>query len=251
MVGLDENSSRDMGVVLGAANLLVREFDACVCLVHHTGKAGLTERGSSSLLAGCNTMVRLLSLEGPVTVECYKQKDGDPFPPFRVVLEREGDSMVAAEYTEGRDSGAFNARHMMVLEKLDYEIFTARGGAKFSEIVRATEIAEASLYLLITQLLRRGLVETDKDGTYRLTQEGRDKLMGVERDANGRAQPRPGNYPPRYYQERIEKFIKAGKYEEAKAEMARQDEWDWRPWEQRIASLEGTQQLRWDGDPQT
>lgn len=47
--GADENSSRDMGIVLSNVKKLVAEFECAAILVHHTNKGGTAERGSSAL----------------------------------------------------------------------------------------------------------------------------------------------------------------------------------------------------------
>ena len=50
-VGKDENSARDMGEIVAAAEALRRSFDASILLIHHTRKDGGSERGSSAFPA--------------------------------------------------------------------------------------------------------------------------------------------------------------------------------------------------------
>ena len=58
--GLDENSSRDMGLILEAAKKLQRLTDGLVVLVHHTGKdASKGLRGHSSLLAALDAVIEV------------------------------------------------------------------------------------------------------------------------------------------------------------------------------------------------
>lgn len=54
--GVDENSSRDMSVILDAATRLRETFEATVLFVHHTGHAGTHSRGSSSLEDDADTV---------------------------------------------------------------------------------------------------------------------------------------------------------------------------------------------------
>ena len=59
-VGADENSFRDMSLVLSNARWLAEEFEALVLLVHHTGWGKATAdrgRGSSALAAGLDASV--------------------------------------------------------------------------------------------------------------------------------------------------------------------------------------------------
>jgi RecA-family ATPase len=53
MVGLDENSAKDMGLAMEVLARIQRVTSATILLVHHTGKYGDSERGSSALRAAC------------------------------------------------------------------------------------------------------------------------------------------------------------------------------------------------------
>jgi hypothetical protein len=88
MAGGDENAVKDVMLVLQAARRIRDDIGAAVLIVHHTGKNGEAERGSSALRAGADTMLKL-SAEGKLlrlTVD--KQKDAEPAKPKRFRLER-------------------------------------------------------------------------------------------------------------------------------------------------------------------
>ena len=77
MVGGDENSSKDVGVLVAAADRIRRASGACVLLVHHSGKdssAGM--RGSSALEGAVDTALECRRAGGHLTLTCRKQKDG-------------------------------------------------------------------------------------------------------------------------------------------------------------------------------
>lgn len=82
--GGDENSGKDMGQVISAMKRVRVEFKAAVMAVHHTGKAGDTARGHSSLPAGMDVMVYAKPGPSPLTVELTnpKQKDGAEHAPM-------------------------------------------------------------------------------------------------------------------------------------------------------------------------
>lgn len=86
MVGGDENSARDVGLLIDAADKLRQATGATVLLVHHTGKDGQTYRGSSALEGACDTMIEVQLDGGTVTIRCEKQKDDEPFEPIRMRL---------------------------------------------------------------------------------------------------------------------------------------------------------------------
>jgi hypothetical protein len=80
LVGGDENSSRDMGYLVAAADRIRKELGATVLLVHHPGKSGQSERGSGALRAGVDTVI-VMRRKGPlIEFECEKQKDAARFP---------------------------------------------------------------------------------------------------------------------------------------------------------------------------
>jgi RecA-family ATPase len=59
----DENSSADMGTIISNAQLLQRETNGLVVLIHHTGKdASRGARGHSSLYAALELLSRLSAL---------------------------------------------------------------------------------------------------------------------------------------------------------------------------------------------
>ena len=82
-VGLEENSSKDMGQFAGAIGTLSVETGAHVMVVHHNNKNG-EYRGSSALAAAVDTHISL-ERDGQgdhVTLKFEKQKDGEELPPM-------------------------------------------------------------------------------------------------------------------------------------------------------------------------
>lgn len=80
--GGDENSGKDMGLIISAMKRLRVEFGAAVVAVHHTGKVGEAARGHSSLPSGMDVMFYAKPGPTPLTVEVTnpKQKDGAEHP---------------------------------------------------------------------------------------------------------------------------------------------------------------------------
>ena len=78
-VGADENTARDVGEWIAAARRIQRETGATVMAVHHTGKKGSDERGSSALRAGVETMIRAAKSGTVITITNDKQKDHGEF----------------------------------------------------------------------------------------------------------------------------------------------------------------------------
>jgi hypothetical protein len=85
--GLDENSAKDAGLLLAAAERLRDTFDCSVLLIHHTGKdESRGARGSSALLAGVDFAYEIKAETNvlAVSLRCEKMKDADPPLPIRL-----------------------------------------------------------------------------------------------------------------------------------------------------------------------
>lgn len=184
-VGLDENSARDMGLLVAGFDKLKAATGATVMAVHHTGKNGAGERGSSALRGAADTMLRVFPEgDGALKLVCDKQKDSEEFEPIYYKWEQVANSLVllpttAGDVTSGDKLGG-NAK--AVLEVLAYEIFENRGaGSKqLQEALGrdwSSEGKRAAMYKILNQLKRLGYITQGAKGEpYILTVAGRDVI---------------------------------------------------------------------------
>ncbi len=102
MVGADENSAKDCGLVVDALTRL-REHTpgsrGVVTGVHHTGKDGKTFRGSSVFEAGADTVYAVTADNGVITLDREKRKDGPQQDRHELRLD----------LIDGTDSGVISA----------------------------------------------------------------------------------------------------------------------------------------------
>lgn len=91
LAGADENSSQDMGQAVDSAYGIAQETGATVLIVHHTGKNGDGERGSSALRAGVDAMYKVTkdAERSILRLTCDKSKEREPFPEMRFDLRVE------------------------------------------------------------------------------------------------------------------------------------------------------------------
>ena len=102
MAGGDENSARDMGLLVEHTDQVRRRVDCTFLWVHHTNRAGTGERGSGALRGACDT---LLSLSERLVLTCDKQRDAEPFGRLRLSLARcHGSCVVELAPDLGADS---------------------------------------------------------------------------------------------------------------------------------------------------
>ncbi len=94
--GADENSSKEMGLILKACRQTMQILGCTILLVHHTNKSGDEERGSSSLRGAMDFMFRITKAKDDETSNasliCSKLKDGEQWRSQGFHLEKAEDS---------------------------------------------------------------------------------------------------------------------------------------------------------------
>ena len=83
IVGQEENSNTEMGMMIDICEYLIRETGAAVLLVHHTDKQGRAPRGAYAMFGAMQSSfgVSRNEKENLITVTCDKSKDtGDDNP---------------------------------------------------------------------------------------------------------------------------------------------------------------------------
>ncbi len=198
MAGGDENAVKDLMLVLQAARRIRDEFDATVLIVHHTGKSGEAERGSSALRAGADTMLKLTVDGSRIKLEVDKQKDAPPPKPRLFKLEPvavggqkgQGDDaeidlatscvLIEAAAAPGAEEDplglhlTLNQRKGLVALRDAPDPWTSTG-----QWACLSELKRSSFNLVRKHLVERGYVERKDKGNgvlNRITDEGRAAL---------------------------------------------------------------------------
>lgn len=86
----DENSAQDAKGMIDACNLIQREFDCTVILVHHTGVSDQAQgraRGSSAWKGAMENEINIKNTDGIIKIEAVKIKDGEKPAPLFIELE--------------------------------------------------------------------------------------------------------------------------------------------------------------------
>jgi len=203
-LGGDENSSRDMGLLVEACNAIRKRTGAAVLLIHHTGKDKELERGSSALRAAADSMLKvtrgepLEGAEGRARVTVEKRKDGAgeadlEFDLWKVDLEPRADGVAVsslspspATVTVPRQGGIGQGRQRKTtarqqeLEILGSLAMTVnRKGASASVIKEVSGVPRASAYKRLSSLVDGGcveMVERGRSSVYTITASGLQRL---------------------------------------------------------------------------
>jgi hypothetical protein len=176
MPGGEENSARDVGLVIDNCDQLRRVTGAAVLLVHHSRKESDIERGSGALRGAVDTLLQV-KLDGDQrTLTCEKQKDGPEFKPIAFRLVPTLGSCVIA-LGEGRDSNGritITPQQRQALTILSTHFLD--DGASATQWMKASGLADASFYRVRSDLVGDGYVARVGDGKgarYVLTDSGR------------------------------------------------------------------------------
>jgi hypothetical protein len=170
IVGVDENSAKDMGIVVHHLDKLRAASGACVLIVHHTGKdTGRGARGTSALQGALDTELELTGDADHLTLKTTKQKDMAEALPIQLALQSvDGTGSCAIGSPRPPDPTALSDGLASTLHALvDVDL---PGGVSAKVWGTAAEKAERTFYRHRTDLLNQGLVVnvgTEKAPRYR------------------------------------------------------------------------------------
>jgi archaellum biogenesis ATPase FlaH len=175
MAGGDENSARDMGIVMRNCRAINHRLKAAVLLVHHVNKAGVVERGSGALRGNADTMIKVSPADDLILVECAKTKDEKPFEPRYLFLRPVdvpdiGESLVpvpSAQYKA--DDTLLTPNQRKLLEALALE--THRDGATTRDLEILTGVSAGVISRILSNLMKKSLVHKPF-GSYAITEQG-------------------------------------------------------------------------------
>lgn len=195
MVGADENSARDMGVVVENLEQIRRTTGSAVCPVHHAGKDGKSYRGSSALFAAAYASVEVSKDDDVITISCDKAKNTPEFKArkFRLVQVETGRTLpdgqletscvfLPSDQVDDSQDTTLNRNRRKILELLAWEVFVS-SGAKSTAIGDTLNLKGGSLYTPLSWLLKHGYArQASKGDPYFITDAGVLALSGSVAD---------------------------------------------------------------------
>lgn len=173
--GGDENSSLDMQRFMDSVKTLRKQLGVTVLIVHHTVKSDKsTERGSSVLRAGADTMISILeSGDHRGQAECTKQRDAERFLPIAFQLEvyqlpstGECPQRTSCTVSIFPDDTNMTPHFQSDWERVREWIgkYAPDEGATVSQISAGTGISASKIYKALDALEDEGYVTKEKKG---------------------------------------------------------------------------------------
>jgi hypothetical protein len=171
MVGADENSAKDAGMVVEQLANIVATAKTTVLVLHHPGKdASRGGRGSSAFIGAMDTELEMTGEDHDVKVQVTKQKDGPDGQEWYFKRTAIADSCVLVDAVESDDDMPTAA--LSALDALR-EIYVS-GGVRVTAWLAASKLAVSSFYRYRKILLEREFIRnlgTDKMPRYQPIQE--------------------------------------------------------------------------------
>lgn len=173
IVGGDENSAKDMTVVIEQLDVIRRRTGACVLVVHHSGKNGEAgARGSSALEAAADSVFQLNNANDTTTLTCTKQKHRPEGDPWRLTPVTYGNSIALDLH---RLSGQPMLTDGVLATLLALAEIEVDGGASSTEWHVSSRKPRATFQRDKQTLVRLNLVSnvgTERMPRYQLTEDG-------------------------------------------------------------------------------
>jgi hypothetical protein len=170
MVGSDENSAKDCGIVVDSMTRLLAvtpDGRGVILGVHHAGKDGKTLRGSSAFESGVDTVYFTSRDEGVITLTREKRKDGPEHDHHMLKIDpiTGTDSAVISVHREDGQT----ARGGQLLSTF-VQLFGQTGASK-AELKLACGMSTGTFYRALSDLLKAGdlhNIGTDQRPFYKL-----------------------------------------------------------------------------------
>lgn len=170
MPGGEENSAKDMGELTANVESIAREFDCAAIVVHHTGKQGEDERGSSALRGASGAMISVKPMAGGVKVlSCSKMKDAEEFRDLHASTEQRGASLVVSGIEESARQEKAYGSNGKILEALSE--YADRDGLTAARIAGLSGVSNATAFRALKLMVGAGTVVKVGTGRYRLPED--------------------------------------------------------------------------------
>jgi hypothetical protein len=174
--GGDENSAKDVGLLVAGMHTIRRAFGAAVMVVHHTNANGDRERGCTALRGAMDTMVAFKRKASRVTVICAKQKDAEEFDPIELELVTSCDSMILAPARVDGAQGEIASGSLADKALRSLHDSGGQEGLSSSDWLSASDMAKRTFYKYKKELEKGGYVQKIGKGIFRLSPSGRNAL---------------------------------------------------------------------------
>lgn len=166
-VGMEENSSKDMGVFVDQLERLRRYSGACILTLHHTPRNSDNLRGSTAMEGAATTIIKAVKEGETVTLhndpeEGGKQKDWEPFDTIHLRLIPTDSSVIVCRGSEAPASDL--ETHTVKTMLTRWWQWHGSDPVSVSVLVKSDVCSERTFHRHKIALVRAGLVAKEGKG---------------------------------------------------------------------------------------
>jgi hypothetical protein len=178
-VGGDENSAKEMGEFIDGVGKLQKAVGATVMVLHHTGKNGATERGSTALRGAADVMIHVSKLNDAITVENDKQKDDEEFEKITMDLAKVSgsESCVLKPYRQEE------RKALAVRAELALNVLRQIGPCSWDDWLEGTGLPRTTFHRIYTAMKNDGRV-FKVDDKWHVREETPETASGIKASSN-------------------------------------------------------------------
>jgi hypothetical protein len=145
----NENEQEDMSRFVAGVDLLRKEFEATVLIVHHTRLDGNRERGNTAFRAAADMMMSVEGEGDRMTLKCNKMKDDREFEDIQLELrpvEGTDSCVVVPDNTVANDTAALDemVAALMQVQPAKWDTWEAASGLTKSQFMKRYSKLKAS-----------------------------------------------------------------------------------------------------------
>jgi len=160
-VGLEENSAKDMGLVVANLDLARERSHACLLLIHHSNAAGERPRGSTVVEGAVDTEVSVRTADGVTTAKLEKQKNGADGVQWRF-RPLEVESSIVLDAFEGRGQTSITEAGLAMMDTL--RAIHIGDPVSYTRWIDAGDVSKATFSRQLKLLVEHGFVVQDGRG---------------------------------------------------------------------------------------
>lgn len=169
MVGGDENSARDAGIIVDAITEMMYATPnrrGVVLGVHHTGKDGRTLRGSSAFESGVDTVYFTERDGQAVALRRTKRKDGPEGDAHNLHLTDIAGTESCVVDAMGENLGENDAESVALLRRIFSELFSQTGvsNVELRNVSAEHGMSQSTFYRARAELLKEGWITNTATG---------------------------------------------------------------------------------------
>lgn len=179
----DENSTHDMGLFLKACRRIIEQNDCGILLVHHTNKTGM-DRGSSTIRAASDVVIKVTNDDDVMVVECDKTRDAERFKtgylkmlPVQISADVQSRVLIPTSQVVSSPGDPVSRTQEKVLAALS----DSPNGASMQNLESATGLGNGTVWKALNRLMKAGYVKQEyARDPYQITPAGVQKLAGAK-----------------------------------------------------------------------